>query len=50
MALVLKPCLQWSDNDQISKMEGYKNGFISETVSLIELNLGQKVDEGVLYL
>ena len=39
----------WSDNGQISNGGGYKNGCISETVSLIGLKLGQNVDESVSY-
>ena len=50
MGLVLRPYLQWSDNGQISKtVGGYKNGCISETISLIELKLSQNLSEGVFY-
>ena len=36
--------------DQKRQGGGYKNGYILETIVLIELNLGQDIPQGVLYL
>ena len=49
MKSVLRPCFSPRWSDQEKQGGGYKNAYISGTVSQIDFKLGQNVDEGVPY-